>query len=223
MYADQSLNLPDELTQRIREAAEDVAVSGLYRTAPIRFNRRPTATERNAFTSDVLNEVRWLNSPEGRSRATEKGHNCQSVLVDLIDISLTRAIDHGMSPLQVLYFGLMRTMAQQGFPDDLKLVSEFVATLLAEGERQHRVKMTLVTYKTPEKTRAAGTIKKWLEALEHEYWTGGGYKKPLATVHFMAAEDAKRFKALLSELRVEIVGDPAVPSRGEANGVSLMS
>lgn len=208
MYAEQSLELSDVLKERIRTAIEDVNEAGVHRPAPRRYNKTPTATERNAFTSAVVKEVTWLNSPEGRKRATNKGHHEESVLYDLIDIAMSNAIDSGMSPLQVLYFGLYRTMAQHSFPDDFKLVTEFIATILAEGERQYSKSMTLVTYRKPDKTRVERKIRKWFEALESEYWRGVGRKTPFDNVRFSSTDDAALFKSMLQELQIEVVENP---------------
>jgi hypothetical protein len=200
MYAEQGLSLPDELSARIREAIGDVNAAGCHRTAPHRFNKKTSASERNAFTKDVVEEVAWLNSREGRARAAEKGHHLQSVLYDLVSIAVSRAMDEGMSPLQVLYWGTNFAMAERGYPDDLKLVTDFVATILAEGERQHRAAMISVLYPKPVSQKVGKRIEEWLSTIEGEYWLSGG-SKPVSVL-FSEEGDAAVFRRLLDDLKI---------------------
>lgn len=201
MYEDQALSISDELNTRIREAVSDVNAAGGHRTAPRRFIKKTSASERNSFTKEVVEEVAWLNSREGRARATKKGHHLQSVLYDLVSIALSRAMDEGMSPLQVLYWGTSFAMAERGYPDDLKLVTEFVATVLAEGERQQREAMIRVQYQKPNSQKVVKRIEEWLSDVDGEYWLGGR-SEPVASVLFSVGEDAAAFRQLLAGLGV---------------------
>jgi hypothetical protein len=205
-YERESLELPVELKSRIVEAIRGVNQAGQYRTAPNRFYRDTSVAERNAFTKCVVDDVKWLNSKEGRERAAEKGHHLQSVLHDVIDIALDQAMEAGMSPIQVLYFGIHRTMSVvNGFTPDLELVCDFLATLLAEGERQHREKMVTVRYRRPSTEKLEMLIGWYLSKVETEYWLEGKTNSETAEVLFCDATAASEFVLILNGLNIENV------------------
>jgi hypothetical protein len=210
MWKDQALELPDDLRDRIRRAVEDAVAEGQYRVAPERFNKDYSASERNQYTTDVLKALSWINSPEGRSNATSKGKtDPRSILADLVDMVLYRAIEDGFSPLQVLYFGLQRVSAVMGIPDDLQLVLKFIAAILAEAADQHRARMVQVSYLQPDKQPIDTTIRKWLKTgIEGEYWLGGTFRTPQKWVHFVEQGDADAFRAKLVELGVTVTENP---------------
>jgi hypothetical protein len=210
MWKRQALELPNELQNRIRRAVTNAFAEGQYRVAPERFNKDYSASERNQYTTDVLKALSWINSPEGRSNATSKGKtDPRSILADLIDMVLYRAIEDGFSPLQVLYFGLQRVSAVMGTPDDLRLVLEFIATILAEAADQHREGMVQVSYLQPEKPRVDTTIRKWLETgIQGEYWLGGAFRTSQQWVHFAEKDDADAFRVKLVELGVTVTENP---------------
>lgn len=138
-------------------------------------------------------------------RAAEEDHHFQCVLYDLIEIALAKAIESNMSPLQVLYGGIWRAMGPRFCPDDLKVVADFVATVLAEGVRQHRDKMFSVTFEKIENRKIEKKIDHWLNELESEYWWDGDFGKEVSGVLFVRNEDATNFRFLLQELQVKKV------------------
>jgi hypothetical protein len=149
-----------------------------------------------------------MGTREGHAYATEKGKPPLTILSALIDMLLNRAIEEGFSPLQVLYYGLQGTCGVMGFPDDLKLVLEFIATILSAGDEEQRDRMVQVSYLEPEKKKTGHAIEKWLKTLEGEYWKGGLYRTNHKWVHFIAQKDADAFRTKLRELNVSLIDDP---------------
>jgi hypothetical protein len=208
MWKSISLKLPAELQARVEQAVLDAVAEGQYRVAPQRFNKTIPAKERNQFTADVLKELAWMGSREGHAYATRKGKGPLTILSTFIDMSLMRAIEEGFSPLQVLYYGLQAPYGVMGLPDDLRLVLEFIATILDAADEEQRGRMVQVSYLEPEKQKTQYAIDRWLKTVEGEYWKGGLYRTDQKWVHFMQQEDADTFRAKLLELKVTLIDNP---------------
>lgn len=209
MYKEDSLQLTDELHLAIKRAVAASAKEGHYRVAPERFNNRPANAERNEFTGKFFKELSWLNSREGRARSSSVGSWPQSILSDVIDVTLHYAVEQGFSPLQVLRQGLQHTSSVLGSPAEMRLVVKFLSSILAEAEEQLHSKMFKVAYLIDSKPKLQKQIDRWLGSIQGEYRRGGyGLRDPLVWIHFELEHEANGFKVFLAELGIEVVPSP---------------
>jgi hypothetical protein len=208
--------LGPRIRDEIREAIEASMASGEHRVPRHRFNKRATATERNAFTHELIEHLSWLDSREGRSQSTSSGSQPISILASVIEMTLLHAHEKGFSPLQVLELGTRRAQSILSSPPELCMVTDLVKVILDEAGQQLEDGMTFVAY-AKASDRKMKAAEQFLKGVEGEYRKNGIHhgENEAHWIHFERPEDAEGFKKALIESGVEVFEAYELPNRGE--------
>jgi hypothetical protein len=189
----------------IQDAVEASMSADLHRVARHRFNRNVAATERNAFTKELLQHLSWLGGKEGRRHSTVVNDSPITILSAVIQMTLLHGYEKGFSPLQIIEIALRTTASILSSPPEFRMVTDLIGSILDEAGQQIEAKMTCVAHAEASDRKMKAAVK-YLKLVEGEYRKGGIYRgdSKISWVHFERPEEAGVYRQLLIENGVEV-------------------